>query len=108
MTIRELRDELGTISERFTELAIALREREPKISFDVFRVSEICKLAEKELERMEPAEIELEGGGSTWWHVCGDCHGAIDERDLYCRHCGRKLKHDGYTEKNVPDHTERE
>lgn len=41
---------------------------------------------------LEPVDIELEGGGSTWWYVCGECHGTIDERDAYCRHCGRKLR----------------
>lgn len=40
----------------------------------------------------DPVEIETEGGGSTWWYVCGDCHGAIDNRDIYCKHCWRKLK----------------
>lgn len=48
-------------------------------------------LGEK-LKEKEPVESELEGGGSTWWTVCGDCHGAIDEDDLYCKHCGRQVK----------------
>ena len=43
-------------------------------------------------EQQEPVEIELEGGGSTWWYVCEDCHGAINDSDRYCRHCGRRLK----------------
>lgn len=43
-------------------------------------------------EQFTPAEIELEGGGITWWYVCGECHGAIDENDLFCRHCGRPVK----------------
>lgn len=36
-----------------------------------------------------PAEVE--GGGSTWWIVCGKCHGAIDVNDRYCKHCGGKV-----------------
>ena len=44
------------------------------------------------LKEREPLEPELEGGGSSWWYVCGECHGAIDEHDAYCRHCGRKVK----------------
>ena len=44
------------------------------------------------LKEREPLEPELEGGGSNWWYVCGECHGAIDERDAYCRHCGRAVK----------------
>ena len=39
----------------------------------------------------ECAEIELEGGTSTWWHVCGECHGAVDEKDRFCKHCGIRL-----------------
>ena len=44
------------------------------------------------LKEQEAVEPELEGGGSNWWYVCGECHGAIDERDAYCRHCGRAVK----------------
>ena len=46
------------------------------------------------LKEQEPAEIEREGGGSTWWYVCGECHGAVDLSDQYCKHCGRKLRGD--------------
>lgn len=44
------------------------------------------------LKRMEPKEMELEGGGSSWWHVCPECHGMVDEYDHFCRHCGQALK----------------
>lgn len=40
----------------------------------------------------EGTPAELEGGGTTWWMVCGDCHGAIDTNDRYCKHCGVKVK----------------
>lgn len=40
----------------------------------------------------EAVPAELEGGGTTWWMVCGDCHGAIDTNDRYCKHCGVKVK----------------
>ena len=46
------------------------------------------------LKEQDPVEPELEGGGSTWWHVCGECHGAIDASDNYCKHCGRRIKHE--------------
>ena len=36
----------------------------------------------------EPVEAEIEGGGWNWWYVCGECHGAIDPNEQYCRHCG--------------------
>ena len=46
------------------------------------------------LKEQEPVEAEIEGGGSTWWHVCSECHGAIDLKDRFCRHCGRPMKWD--------------
>ena len=44
------------------------------------------------LKEMKPVPAEVEGGGSSWWWVCGDCHGAIDNKDKYCRHCGTEIK----------------
>ena len=46
------------------------------------------------LKEQEPVEIEIEGGGSTWWYVCEECHGAVDRGDKYCRHCGRPFRQD--------------
>ena len=46
------------------------------------------------LKELDPVEPELEGGGSTWWHVCGECHGAIDVSDNFCKHCGRRIRHE--------------
>ena len=57
--------------------------------FDYTTRPEYCPLKEQ-----DPVETELEGGGSTWWYVCGECHGAIDENDNYCKHCGRRIKHE--------------
>ncbi len=37
-------------------------------------------------------EMELEGGGHSWWYVCPECHGEIDDSDHYCRHCGQAVK----------------
>jgi hypothetical protein len=40
-------------------------------------------------EEEKTAQAETEGDGrATWWYVCGECHGAIDYHDKYCRHCG--------------------
>ena len=46
------------------------------------------------LKELDPVEPELEGGGSIWWHVCGECHGAIDVSDNFCKHCGRRIRHE--------------
>lgn len=43
------------------------------------------------LKEKEQFPAEIEGGGSTWWYVCGDCHGAIMLNDHYCKHCGRAV-----------------
>lgn len=51
------------------------------------------ELAEAEDTIMgEPVPAEIEGGGSTWWNVCGECHTAIDTRDKFCRECGRRIR----------------
>ena len=41
-------------------------------------------------------EAELEGGGSTWFYVCGECHGAINYQADTCRHCGAIISWDGF------------
>jgi len=44
------------------------------------------------LLKEQEAEPEIEGGGSTWFYVCSECHGAIDNNDRFCKHCGARLK----------------
>ena len=44
------------------------------------------------LELMTPEEMDMEGGGSSWWYVCPECHGETDRWDRWCRHCGQALK----------------
>lgn len=44
------------------------------------------------LKEQDPVPAELEGGGSSWWWVCGECHGQISKGDRYCRHCGHEIK----------------
>ena len=55
--------------------------------------AEVClELAEVEDTIMaEPVPVEIEGGGRSWWYVCGECHTAIDPGDKFCRQCGRKV-----------------
>ena len=40
----------------------------------------------------DPVESEREGGGSSWWFVCGECHGEIGSSDIFCKGCGRRIK----------------
>ena len=41
--------------------------------------------------QLRQTEAEMEGGGSTWFFVCGECHTAIDSTDKFCRQCGREI-----------------
>ena len=48
--------------------------------------------AQDKLLNEQEAEPEIEGGGSTWFYVCSECRGAIDDNDRFCKHCGARLK----------------
>lgn len=48
----------------------------------------------KQARRSRPQPIEIEGGGSTWWYVCPECHGQMGREDRFCRHCGQALGND--------------
>ena len=54
--------------------------------------SKMIKEAAEALRRNIPQEMEMEGGGSSWWYVCPECQGAIDKQDRFCRHCGQAVK----------------
>ena len=91
--IRMLKD----ASETWMEMARTLRESDPAGSFRCFQWSGMMKDAAEALEKRIQVETEIEGGGSTWWYVCGDCHTAVDHVDRFCRQCGRPLIWDGMT-----------
>lgn len=40
----------------------------------------------------DPVEAEREGGGSSWWYVCGECHVEISSFDVFCKGCGRRIR----------------
>lgn len=46
------------------------------------------------IDRSIPKEIEPEGGGSFWYMVCPECHGAVCPTDRFCRYCGQALKNE--------------
>ena len=62
------------------------------IAYKAFLISETSRKAAEALRRNIPQEMETEGGGYNWWYVCPECHGAIDHRDRFCRHCGQAVK----------------
>lgn len=42
-------------------------------------------------EQANIATVEIEGGGQTWFYVCGECHGIVSILDRKCPHCERWL-----------------
>ena len=68
------------------------RNNDPGYSYCLFSFAEKLRRAAEILKGQEPREMELEGGGNTWWYVCPECHGAIDCTDHFCRNCGQALK----------------
>ena len=49
------------------------------------------KMIELALDNYRGATPDIEGGGMTWFFVCGECHSTINERDKYCRECGKRV-----------------
>lgn len=90
--INKLISNLKDIERGFMELAIDLRISAPGRSFSASSISLTAADASELIERMIPKEIELEGGGNSWWHVCPECHGSVDRADAFCRHCGQAIK----------------
>ena len=73
-------------------VATAVRMMDPDQSYLFFKESELITKAAEEMKKRIPKEMEIEGGGKTWWYVCPECHGAIDRKDSWCRHCGQAIK----------------
>lgn len=55
----------------------------------------LALLREQEQEPVEAiTDSECEGNFGSWWYACGGCHGVIDYKDKFCRHCGKVVKWD--------------
>lgn len=46
-------------------------------------------------EQRKRVEAELEGGGTTWFYVCGECHGQVNYLADECKHCKALLSWEG-------------
>ena len=90
--MEDLITKLSELRTMFLKLAVALRETNPQKSYENFDHSQTCEWAVNELARNIPKETEIEGGVATWWYVCPECHGTVDPKDSYCRHCGQAVK----------------
>ena len=86
-------DKMKNLKAHLTAQIKKAKQLDSKWVYILQSEAETClELAEAEIvTSAEPVEREMEGGGSTWWYVCEECHGPIDSNDKYCRHCGRKI-----------------
>ena len=83
------------VSEMLIDALALLKEQQEQIDKLLEESASNAEMAEgmKELlKEQDPVPAELEGGGSSWWWVCGECHGQISKGDRYCRHCGHEIK----------------
>ena len=48
-----------------------------------------------EEETWPEAEVDLEGGGHSWWYVCEECHGEVNPGQKVCLTCKRRLNWEG-------------
>ena len=90
--IKMLISDLEEMHKGSIETAKELRSISPQMSYTFFQISEVSGKAAEELKQLIPVKREIEGGGSTWFYVCEECHGQVDSRDGFCRHCGRPLE----------------
>lgn len=83
---------MGTVKKALAsvERARKLIEGKEKQGLDEYVLLEALTDAFDGLQ-VRTAEAEIEGGGHTWFFVCGECHTAIDTADKYCRQCGREI-----------------
>ena len=89
--MEELIEKLNAAVTKSMDVATAIRMEMPEQSFFFFQQAELMSKAVEELKRNIPEPVETECGGTMWFFVCGDCHGIVDTKDKYCRHCGRKI-----------------
>ena len=90
--MEELIQQLKDYADRNLVIANAARTKETKKSFFFWKMSDMMTRAAEALKRNVPREMETEGGGSTWFLVCPECHGTVDPKDHFCRYCGQALK----------------
>ena len=87
-------DRMKNLKAHLTAQIKKAKQLDSKWVYILKEEAETClELADAEITTCaEPVESEMEGGGSNWYYVCGECHGLINSDDQYCRHCGRRVK----------------
>lgn len=74
---KELKDRVGECKDM-----ISAHKEQTEEDYKIYSV--LCGIQ----DILTPVSAEIEGGGNTWFFVCGECHGAIDGKDKFCRYCG--------------------
>ena len=46
---------------------------------------------ENAVRHLTPLPPDMEGGGSMWYPVCGECHTYIEASWKYCPYCGQGI-----------------
>ena len=82
MTINELRALCKEGKKKLTDACVPDGEQSIAINLNAL----IEAIAEQ-----KPVKPDIEGGGSSWFYVCGECHGSVNPYDKHCRHCGREI-----------------
>ena len=77
------------------ELVLLIQREKLKVScscdgYDIDLLEAVFSLLKE-----QESKVEIEGGGSTWCYVCGECHTSVSPYAKYCRECGRRLIWDG-------------
>ena len=90
--IRKLIMQLKDMEEAALDAAKSFRQNDPRLSYTLFRNSELCNKAAEELKRLIPVKREIEGGNISYFFVCEECHGQVGGTDGFCRHCGHPLE----------------
>ena len=90
--MEELIRQLAEAAGKNIDIATAIRTEAPEKSFFFWKQADLMEKAIGGLRRNIPRETEMEGGAMSWWHVCPECHGAIDRWDKFCKHCGQAVK----------------
>ena len=89
---RDLIEQMREAAKKNLDVSISLRTENPESSRFFWKMADVLLSAAADLEAKQPKEMEIEGGGTRWWYVCPECHGAIDIQDHFCRHCGQAVK----------------
>ena len=61
---------------------------------DEFQTEEILKKLPPAQPETATVTIGRTKGSVTMWYECDACGEPVDQKDNYCRNCGRKLKYD--------------